>query len=76
MPEKFYCLGRTKGRVGHGDGSADAESTDRILRTWKLYSHLNSGLGYKSSAAIIQLIENMVYRNDSISKVFTVQVRT
>lgn len=32
MPEKFYCLRRTKGRVGRGDGSADAEVGVRILR--------------------------------------------
>lgn len=33
------CLRRTKGRVGRGDGSADAEVGVRILRTWKRHSH-------------------------------------
>lgn len=48
MPEKFYDLGRTTGKVEHGDASADTEARDRILRTGEPHSHQNPRLGYKS----------------------------
>lgn len=77
MPEKFYDLGRTIRKVEHGDGSADTEARDRILRTGKPRCHQNPRLGYKSSVEIMQSIirsqENMSYRNYSVSQVFRMQ---
>lgn len=65
------------GKVEHGDGSADTEARDRILRTGEPHRHQNPRLGYKSSAEIMQSIiksqENMSYRNYSVSQAFRMQ---